>query len=102
MRVEPVHAQLGHIGQVGAKILATRFAVVLRVGNVQFAWASGDQVTHIMQGACEHPVAACGFVAVWTGALRFIARFFDNLGLGQVFDPCEHRIGLVLAGAQFR
>jgi hypothetical protein len=87
-----------HIGQVSAEILATRLAVVLRVGDVAFLGASRNQVTDIMQRARVHPVARCRFLATRTGALNLIAVFFDNLGLGQVFDPGERSIGFILAG----
>jgi hypothetical protein len=75
---------------------------MLRVGDVQFAWPSRHQVADIMQGAHEHPVAGCGFLTVRTGALGRIARFFDDLGLGQVLNPRDNGIGFILAGAQFR
>lgn len=37
----------GHIGQVRTEILATRLAVVLRVGDVEFLGSPRNQVTDI-------------------------------------------------------
>ena len=90
-----------HIGQVGTEVLATRFAVVLRVGDMAFTRSSRHQVTDIVQGAQVHMLARCRLLAPGTGPVCLIAGFFDNLGLGQVFDACECHVGLILAGAQF-
>ena len=99
MRV--VTAGWRNIRQIGTEVLATRLAVVLRVGNVQFLGASRYQVAHIVQGSQEHPLARCRFLATRTGALNLIALFFENFGFGQVFDAGERHIGPILAGSHF-
>jgi hypothetical protein len=90
-----------HIGQVGAEILATRLAIVLRVGDVKFLGSPRNQVADIEYGTRVHPVTRCRFLATGAGSLNLIAVFFDNLGFGQVFNPCERGIGDILAGTQF-
>lgn len=91
----------GHLGQVGAEILATGLAVMLRVGDVEFLGSPSHQVTDIMQGSREHVFARRRLLAARTGPLHFIARFFDHLGRGQIFNPCKRRVGLILTRPQF-
>ncbi len=54
-----------------------------------------------MQFAMIHMFSAGWFPARWAGALCFIAGFFDDLGLGQVFYSLKYRVRRILAGTMF-
>ena len=92
-------ARRSHLRQVGTEILVTGFAVVLRIGKVQLAGATGHQVADIVQPSREHMLARCRLAAPWARALRFHTRLFRNLGFRQVFEASVSHIGPILAGA---
>ena len=89
-----------HIRQVGAEILVTSFAVVLRVRDVQFLGTPRRQIADIMQLTQVDVLSRGWFPATRTGTFWRIADFLDNLGLGQVFDPCKSNIRFILARTQ--
>jgi hypothetical protein len=96
-----VTTRWGHITQVGIKKFTTRLAVMLRIRDAQLLGTPRNQVADIMQRPREHPVPRGRVMAARTGSMRLNSVLFNNLGLGQVFNPRECGIGLVLAGAQF-
>lgn len=90
-----------HIAQVRHEIPVTDLAMVLRIGYGQFARTPGHQIPNIMQLALVHMLSSGWLPARWAGTVALIPIFFDDLGLGQVFDPHIRPVGFVLARTQF-
>jgi hypothetical protein len=89
------------IGQIRTEVLATGFAIMLRVGDVQLAGSSGHQVTDIVQRSGEHMLAGSWLATPRARALRFHARLFRDLGFRQVFEAGVRHIRPILAGSNF-
>jgi len=89
------------IAQVCHEILVTLLAMVLRVGQVQFHRTPRHQIANIMQLTMVDMLASGGVPATWACTVARIASFFEDLGLGQVFDPQIRSVRFVLARTQF-
>jgi hypothetical protein len=79
----------GQVGGVGIEVLAAGRAVVLRIGEHDFARPPGDQVANIMQAPLEGAVPVGRPFAAWTGPVTVVPALLDVLGSGQVFDPLD-------------
>jgi len=88
-----------YIAQVCHEILVTRLAMVLQIGEVQFHRTPRHQIAHIMQLTLVDVLSSGGVPATWAYTVALIASFFDDLGLGQVFDPQTRSVRFVLARA---
>ena len=89
------------IGQVRTEIPVTSLAIVLRVRDVQLTGSPGPQVAEIVQRSGEEMVPGRCFTAAGAGTRSLNALFFDDFGLGQVFDARKGGIRDILAGSDF-
>jgi hypothetical protein len=98
----------GVLGHVGVEVLSAVSAMMLRVDEVNVAWATDNQVSQVMQDTGEDAVASTAFVASRTATMRVVAassndpcfgqilRAGDPLGaVRQVFSGTSHGKGLL-------
>ena len=92
----------GQIGHVGIEVFAATAALVLRVGEMDFAWPTVDEVAEIVQLAGEEFASAAAVVAAWTGPMGEISAAFNDLRLGEIFRISDSFRGIrqVFAGAE--
>lgn len=96
-----VTARWRYIVQVGHKILVTRLAMMLRIGEVQLDRNPSHQIANVMQVTMVHVLSSGSFPAFGAGTVAGIAVFSDDLRLWQIFDPQNDSLGLILAWPQF-
>jgi hypothetical protein len=76
------------VGHSGVEKLATLAAVVLRVGEVNIAGASGNKISQVMERALVRAASASATLAATrTGSMLVDATASHDLGLGQPFHP---------------
>jgi hypothetical protein len=76
------------VGHIGVEKLATLAAVVLRVGEVNIAGASGKEISQLMERALVRAASASATLAATrTGSALVDATASHDLGLGQIFHP---------------
>jgi hypothetical protein len=95
-------ARQRQIVQVGAKILVTPRAMMLRIGDLPFDWSPRYQIANIMQPTLVNVLSPGGLPALRTRSLTLVAVFFDDLGTRQIFEPHKDGLGFVLARTVFR
>jgi hypothetical protein len=74
------------VGHIGVEKLATLAAVVLRVGEVNIAGSSGNEISQLMERALVRAASAT-LAATRTGSALVDATASHDLGLGQIFHP---------------
>src|SRR5579864_4302954 len=72
------------VGHVGVEILAALAALVLRVGEMDFAWSTVDQIAEIVQLSAKKLVTTAAFAAAGARPMRKVTTAFDDFGLGQI------------------
>jgi hypothetical protein len=100
MRVERLRRR--QIGNIGVEVLAALGAMMLRVGEHDIAWPSGDKVADIVQGARECLVSVAAFAAVRAGTMLEVATLLDDLWFGKILRPRDpfRRIWPVFTGTR--
>jgi hypothetical protein len=81
-----VAAGCGPVGAGGVEVLAALRAEVLGVGQNEVAGPPGDEVTEVVEGSLEDPVAVGAVVATRAGSTAIVAAAVAELGLGQILD----------------
>jgi len=61
-----VRLRQGAVGHVRVEIRVAMRATMLRVGDVDVAWATGHEVSHIVEDSCPSAVAETGLVTTIT------------------------------------
>jgi hypothetical protein len=74
----------GVVGHVCVEILAATSAMMLRVGKVDVAGATGHQIPDVMQDASEHSVSSATLAASRTRPMFVIVTALN--------DPCSRQI----------
>jgi len=96
-----VTARWRYIVQVSHKILVTRLAMMLRIGELQLDRTPSHQIANLMQAAVVHVLSSGSFPAFGTGTVAGIAVFSDDLRWWQILVPQNDSLGFILAGTQF-
>lgn len=92
----------GQVGHVGVKILAALTALVLRVGEMDFARPTVDQVAEIMQISGENLVSPATFPAAGARPRGKVSAAFNDFGFGQILRISDSFRGIrqIFAGAE--